>query len=275
MDYNKTPKGLVIAESYPEQYADYLYWTDGEKVFFGNSEIRGADVETFEPLLDAFARDKNNCYLQGGKLKGTDPQTFRCLSFTYAADNKHVWTMVGIIPEADIETFQALDSGKHALSRRKQFLPDGSFRIYESFVPHGFAKDKNNVYYYDYQGKNKILKSADAATFVSHDDGYFGHDKNVVFCGFAKLPKSNPATWQKFPNSVFYSKDDQRVYYGNALVKGADLETFTPVVKRDSIGNLYLRPLASDKNQHYQAELPISREEYEKQMKFLTDLNYF
>ena len=271
---NVTPKGLVIAESYPDQYADYWYWTNGEKVFRGIGEIKGADMETFEPLLDEFARDKNYCYLQGHKLKDADPNTFRCLSFTYAVDNKHAWTLVGLIPEADIETFQALDSGKHSLGRRKRLWPDGSFTIVENFVPHGFAKDKNHVYYYDFQGKNKILKSADAATFVSHDDGYFGHDKNTVFCSFAKLPKSNPGTWKKYTDSIFYSRDHQRVYYANTVIKNAHLETFAPVIKRDVTGNLCIFPLAADKDNHYHGAQPINAEEFEKHMQMITNANY-
>jgi hypothetical protein len=43
--------------------------------------------------------------------------------------------------------------------------------ISDSFVPYGYGKDKNNVYYYGFEGKPKVVKNASPETYVSLNDG--------------------------------------------------------------------------------------------------------
>jgi len=251
----------------PQKYLYYdkstTFTTDGEKVFYEGLEIPGADLDTFEPLLAGYSKDKNNVYRNRKKFSGADPLTFQTLNFTYAADSTRVWTLEGLIPEVDRATFETCDDGEFAPGFKQRIIDNGKVFDYQVIVPHGFAKDKNHVYYYDYQGKNKIIKSADPTTFVSHNDGFFAHDKNFVFCGIQKLPGANPATWKKLAERLCYSQDGERIYYAHRLMPHADTETFRPTIVTDDIGNVSNMPIAKDKNNYYRIDQVISKEEYD------------
>ena len=257
---------LRVASSYKEFENDpnTIFWTDGDKVFFRQQEINGADVLSFDVLLGGFAKDKKNCYLFERKLKDADPLSFQSLNYTYAADNNGVWTLGGRIPEADIATFCTCDDGQNVMMSVKRKLADGNFAVVKTIAPYGYAKDKNHVYYYDFQGKNKIIKAADAGTFASLNDSYFGRDKNSVFCGKDKLPKANPLTWKKLADKYYYSRDGARIYYFNRLMENADADTFEVAAKYDELGNGGICQLAKDKNQRYWNDKVISQEEFDK-----------
>jgi len=241
-----------------------FFWTDGKKVYFRGYEIKGADIESFEHFSGSWAKDRKNCYSGNMKLQGADPSTFEVMNFTYAKDNSSVWTIGGRVIEADIETFEVCDSGKNSLGFSFRKLDNEQFIRYEIFVPYGFAKDRNTVYYYDFQGKTKIVKNAIAESFVSLNDSYFGYDEKAVFCGAKTIPKANPATWKKLQENYFYSKDESRIYYFNRLIKEADAETFEVVV----ISNLTGTPLqyAKDKNHYYTNDEICSKEDFEKEI---------
>jgi len=238
-----------------------LFWTDGKKVFFRGYEIKGADIESFEHFPGAWAKDKKGCYLVSTKLRGADPLTFSVLNYTYAKDRSNVWTIGGRVEEADAETFEICDDGKKSLGLQFEKSDKGEMIRYECIVPYGFAKDKNNVYYYDYQGKTKIVRKADATRFTSLNDSYFGYDEKNVFCGAAVIPKADPATWKKLRDKYYYSRDGNKVYYFNRLIKEADAETFEVV----AIPNISGSPpqYAKDKNHHYNNDLICPKEKFE------------
>lgn len=224
------------------------YWTDGKTMYYRLEAIKGACIENFRHFPGWWATDGKHAYSQSTRLKQAG--TFIPLNFTYARDETNVWTLAGRIPGADAASFEVCDSGR--LSQGVMLRP-GSKKEYESFVPYGFAKDKNQVYYYDYQGKTKIVKKAGPPAFRSLQDGYFGMDDQHVYCGAHILPKANPLTWRKLEEHYFYSRDDDRIYYFNRLIKGADAATFE-VVKDDQPYGLP-RQSAKDKNYNYKNDM--------------------
>ena len=152
----------------------YQYWTDGQKVYFNTFEIKGLDIETFVQYPGSWGKDKNHCYCTNTKLQNADVGSFKVLNFTYVKDNSNVWTLGGEIKDVNAKTFEVCDNGKHSLGKNYD-KKNGTW--YELFVPYGFGKDTNNVYYYDYRGKPNIVKNASPKTFVSLDDSYFGYDE--------------------------------------------------------------------------------------------------
>ena len=255
-------KGHKLATVLNEHDQNTFYWTDGKTVYFRIYEIKGANIESFEQFSGSWAKDKKHCYLTSTSLQGADPETFEVLNFAYAKDKSNVWTMGGRIPEADSDTFEVCDSGKKSLGRnfdKKQKI------WYELFVPYGFGKDKNNVYYYDYQGKTKIVKKGIPSSFQSLGDGKFSYDEKSVFCGHSVIPKANPATWKKLHNDYYYSKDQNRIYYFNRLIKEADAETFEVVVLPVATGLPY--QYARDKNFGYWNDHAHSLEEFENMIR--------
>jgi hypothetical protein len=232
------------------------YWTDGKKVFFRDNEIKGADIESFiqYPGFVGYAKDKNNVYTGKKIFTESDKDTFEVLNYVYAKDKSNVWTMFGKIKDADAATFTVCDRGKFCIGKDNI---NGKWN--ESFSPCGFGKDRNNVYYFDTQGKVKIIKNAISETFVSLDDGFFGYDEKAVFCGHNKLNKANPQTWKLYKIGYFYSKD-RHIYYLNRILKDADVETFEIV----ETNKTYIPQYAKDKNNYYFTDLIITKEEFEK-----------
>lgn len=254
--------GNKLATEFIEYDQSTNYWTDDRKVYFRIYEMKGVDIESFEQFSGCWAKDKNHCYLTSTRLQNADPKTFEILNFTYAKDKSNVWTMGGRIPEADSETFEVCDNGKRSLGPQFKWSTNKQKIWYELLVPYGFGKDKNNVYYYDYQGKTNIVKKAIPISFQSLGDDYFGYDEKSVFCGRAIIPKANPATWKKLHEDYYYSKDQNRIYYFNRLIKDADAETFEVIIVPVATGKVY--QYAKDKNFGYSNDRAISHEELEK-----------
>ena len=261
--------GYKLATKCNEHDETSLYWTDGKTVYFRHYAIKGADTETFEQYPGCWAKDKKHCYSGATRLQNSDPTTFEVLNFTYAKDKSNVWTMGGRIPDADPSTFEVCDSGRHSLGPDFEWTPDGQSpgrqRIwYESFVPYGYGKDKNHVYYYDFNGKPVVLKKAAPSSFRSLGDGHFGQDENFVFYGHATIPKANPATWKKLREGYYYSRDGNRIYYFNRPIKDADAETFEVVMVPVATGHPL--QLAKDKNTGYWNDNPLPHIELEKKV---------
>ena len=95
----------------------------------------------------------------GIRLRGADAASFQALNYAYAMDISAVYTTSGRIASADTSTFQILDNGQNA-----------------SGTPQGYAKDKNNVYFHNGDGKVKVLKTANVRSFQSLGDTYFAKD---------------------------------------------------------------------------------------------------
>lgn len=256
--------GGKLAKVYNSDNEMSLYWTDGKVVYFGGEKIKNADIDSFEQFPGSWAKDKNSCYSGGRKLKDANSLTFKVLNYTYAKDKNNVWTLEGRISEADAKTFEVCDNGKKSMGITFLLSENNKKEVLESFVPYGFGKDVNNVFYYDFQGKTKVIKKAISSSFKSLNDGYFGYDEKLVFCGKNILPKANPKTWRKLADKYYYSQDQNRVYYFNRLIKEADAESFEIVI----IPSIFETPTqyARDKNYFYFNDSICSSEEFEESL---------
>lgn len=145
------------------------------------------------------------------------------------------------VKDADAATFEVCDDGRKYL--------DGLT------IPHGYGKDAQRVFYYNFDGKPNLVRKATAANFRSHNDGHFGQDENFAFFEIAAIPKANVATWR--PLGGWFSKDDQRVYFCNRPLKEADAESFIAV----DVGVTFIH-LAKDKNHHWDCDKIITAKQY-------------
>src|SRR5262245_41492649 len=161
-----------------------LYWIRAGKVMYRHYPLAGAHAESFRFYRGSFGKDRKNCYCTSHIFAGGNGSTFRALNYTYATDGVSVWTMGGKVKDADAASFVVCDDGVC-------HLQPGDLR-----APHGFGKDRERVYYYDYDGKPNWVRTASPATFVSLNDGYYGKDAGHVFCGRAVLPKADVVTWR-------------------------------------------------------------------------------
>lgn len=213
-------------------------WIDGNVVMYDNVIIEKLDASSLQFCLTyGFAMDDKCVYCYGSTK--ADCTTFHSLSGTFAKDKNNVWYLKGIVKEADTESFVACDDG---LQIR---LPHGIFSTL--FIPMGFGKDKESVFYYGFEGQASKVKDADSMTFVSMNDGCFGKDTNNIYYKKSKLPKANVASWRKL--NELYSTDGERVYYMNRIVKGADINSFR--ISNNDIDNNIPQTEAYDDFNHY------------------------
>jgi hypothetical protein len=229
------------ARSFREDDRTTLYWIRGDTILYRHYPLKGAHIDSFSFYLGSFAKDHKHCYCTNTRLSGGNGATFRALNFTYATDGVSVWTMGGRIKDAHTESFVVCDDGVH-------YLGSGSP------VPYGYAKDKNRVYYYDFDGKPNWVRKASPASFVSLNDGHYGKDDGFVFRGASVIPKAKVQHWRKIGG--YYSKDDARVYYGNCLIRDADHDSFEFVDAGDIL------QLAKDKNRFYDVGRVVSEAEF-------------
>lgn len=248
------------AARFIEQDASTHYWTDGTAVHWKQYMLKGADPATFQHFPGSWAKDHKHCYWGNTQLKGADPVSFEALNFTYAKDKTYVWTQAGRITDADASSFVVCDGGRLPMGAYTQKIGDQLVSC-DLFAPYGFAKDANKVYYYDFRGKAKVVNKADASSFVSLDDGYFGFDQTQVFCGASLLPKAQTKNWQKLHQHYYYSRSEAHIYYLNRLIPGADAETFEVVV----IGSLPAPvQLAKDKFRFYWNDALCFKEKFDE-----------
>lgn len=193
-----------------------------------------------EPRFIRYGKDKKAVYFMGRRKRGVNPDTFQVLNGAFARDDKQVWTLGGVFEVADLATFEVCDSGTN-----------GSH-------DYGYAKDSKQVYYENFQGKAKVVPKADPASFVSRSDGYYGFDKDHVFCGKSVLPKAKPETWRPIEAeglSRFYTRSGGYVYFGHKLVKGADADSFAACPESERLN-------AKDKFRTYCGHEAMTEEEH-------------
>lgn len=219
--------------------SETFYWIKDGKIYFRNEPVKGADIESFRFYAGSFAKDKKHCYRVGRRLKNADPQTFQALNYTFFKDEKQVWVLGGKIKDADSKTFAVCD--------------DGCFKSGSICLPPGFGKDKEQVFYYDFDGIANWVKKANPETFTSLQDGYFGKYDKFVFFGRAVIPSANLRSWRKIGGH--FSKDDSKIFYMNRPIKTVDHATFEVV-------NVKIAHLAKDKNNYYWNDNIISRDRF-------------
>jgi hypothetical protein len=146
------------------------YARDSKHVFKDIMPIEGADPATFRfvPMFNGYylTHDRHHVYFQDRPMEGVDGSTFRRISEFHFCTKTEAWGLVlgkdvtwHKIPNVDIESFTA--AGRY------------------------YSKDKNHVYYSDYQAKNADPKTFNETEmhqgkdqYRSYSSGYSAANKN-------------------------------------------------------------------------------------------------
>ena len=83
------------------------YCRDTNHIFY-SGKASPADVNSFEPLLEGFAKDKQSVYYFGNILKDIDVNTFKMINSFYFTDKNHVYFIYSA-PKYDHEFFIIVD----------------------------------------------------------------------------------------------------------------------------------------------------------------------
>jgi hypothetical protein len=186
------------------------YRNENGILYWSNTQIKGADCETFERLSDLWAADRHNVYSYGRKVRGVDRATFQILNPNFAKDSRRVYFPTGTI-DADPASFEVLDGGCF----------EDTFGLE---ARGGYARDAYNVYYYTLTiGKPHVVKNADASTFRTLKFEY-GADGNHIFFEGYKVPRADPSSFRILAH--WYACDAKHVYFGKQIIAGADPNSF-------------------------------------------------
>ena len=116
------------------------------------------------------------------------------------------------------------------------------FAMYSAATTTGFAnfaKDQNNVYYYDSISDIplRLIPGADPLSFIPvksdcsgrRECGY-GKDKNRAYWQTAAIPNSDPESFQTINDSIASAKDKDHVYVDHVVaLPNADPDTFADI----------------------------------------------
>ena len=170
-----------------------------------------ADVGSFEvlrlPLYERapcggrrveFAKDKNHVYYRWQVVQGADPQTYAFIDDHYARDKSAIYAGARRLTTR-VANFQA----------KGAYATDGKAHFYRDVVIPG-------------RGFRLLGGEADAAR------GYAASDSRVYHNGQA-IARADAKTFELFKPEVGITRDRRFVYFKDAVIPGADPQTFEQV----------------------------------------------
>lgn len=222
----------------------------GNRVFYREDAIHGADSATFVALDDHYGKDKSAVYfgdtyrdgkeyflvkrVRVGPIVGADAASFRLLKDGYAADVALAYFWGAPFAVRDVASFEVLDYGftrdrVRAYNRTTEITDsDGA-----SFAAVDFehAKDATHVWftYLDDDPKTGRMRAAarsivgvDVASFESKTGGYAVDAKHVYHQG--RAISASTAGFECL--SLSYAKSASEVFYDGKKIRDADAATF-------------------------------------------------
>ena len=234
------------------------------KVYYLNAfpgkavEITDADPATFEALDPTYGVDTSHVYVNGAVLPEADAASFELLDRTgWARDREHVFQREHAISD-DPAHFELLD-GELSKDSRVVYWSDGSVLsddpAHFTIVSHAdhylytkdsstvhvngnpitdadpatlqvlqgaYARDVRHVFYFDQQ-----IADADLSSFRPLEGPYATDSARVYWMGRA-IDGANAGTFRVLNANFECSADDQRAYYRQTVIAGADPRTFPP-----------------------------------------------
>ncbi|WP_103070299.1 DKNYY domain-containing protein [Aquimarina sediminis] len=303
------PFGELVSK---EKSDSYFYSRDGEGIIFspmgnwfslGKHEMN-VDLETFQVLGRDYAKDQEHAYFKSKIIDfGVDVPSFNVKAGYVPMDKNHVYILIDnyyyisdsgkgfeILEDADPNTYEQLN---YDFAKDKKFIFRNNKKFnevdHESFeiVNNQFCKDKNGVYYYEYQQplhkiEAKVSHVVDLTSYCVRDDEfvyihvnkidldikdaivripfqdadqiYFYNDNSIVriddkiyFKGEI-LEEANVSTFEEI--GYGYVKDDNFVFFQGQIVEGADPHTFKYNDKNYTF---------TDKNHTYEAGVAVKK----------------
>lgn len=188
------------------------YKKDDNYVYYGTDIVSGADSKTFSIINNEFAKDKNHVYSKGKVLEDSDSSTFVIDPIPH--DKFNVYLLLTCVDNQWAQCYRIVNGADPA-----------TFKV----IGYGFGKDKSHIFYY-----TETVPEADTTTFTIHEGGKYGYtygyDKNYIFvAGYDRVGVIKEKCDNLDRIGGYYLKCDNKVYYVDKLLSGADANTFVPV----------------------------------------------
>ena len=196
-------KGSAVEDVEPDSIEKIYfgkYFKSDNKLYQGGRVIEDVDAETFKPINNIYAKDKNNIYLSyndGLSTSDLDVDTFELLGEAHAKDKNGVYFFKFKIEGMDSETAEG--------------------------VGDWYIKDKNSVYFGDAWVKNADPNSIEVINQYNEDEegdkkyiqsvsDIYGHsayakDKNYVFSGAYTMKDEDVNDFSPEENESFFDPD--------------------------------------------------------------------
>ena len=218
-------------------YDQYEVANDYERgtnsVYYNNSVVVGADLNTFEaldmeaggPVYDAKDDGKGEILADVLNQQG-EPNGW------YSTDGEHIYYADSLVEGADLQTFVAVGGYRIAKDQNHLYFSgnpySGTEMDRESFIHLGdiYYADKNNVYRFSVDGHGK-LDNVDRESFIVLDDCYAKDKEHVFWCG--EIIEGADVNTITVLQGSRYAKDAYNVYYHGKAVFEADADTFEMV----------------------------------------------
>jgi hypothetical protein len=193
------------------------YEASGDRLFYFNTHVRGAEPRTFEVLAHDWARDASSVFCRARRLKQADRATFQVVNTLYAKDASRAYAVSGEIAGADAASFEAFGTGEWELDWGP---PPRHFH-------QGYAADARSVWHHLATiGKAKRLPKVDRATFRWLKWG-FARDGEHAYSEGQRLQRCDARSFLQL--SPYFSRDDTHVFFLSREVLGADPASFVPM----------------------------------------------
>ena len=241
---------LGVAATTPLMALNDRFARVGDRIFYREDAIRGADGATFVALDDHYGKDKSAVYfgdtyrdgkdyflvkrVRVGPIIEADTVSFRLLKDGYAADAKYAYFWGAPFVVRDVASFEVLEYGFtrdriRGYSRTIEIA--GSDGASFAAIDIDYAKDATHAWYSYLDNNPKTgrmqsaviaIKGVDAASFVGKTSGYAVDAKRVYYKGSAI--SASPNGFECL--SLSYAKNMSEVLYYGQKISGADAATF-------------------------------------------------
>ena len=229
---------------------------DSTTVYYKEHSFQYADVASFEPVDEHYARDKDkvyycNEYREGQnyyltkrqtilEVEDADPGSFVTVENGYAKDKDQAYFQGTAIDVKEVASFKSIDPffAKDDVSAylNSKVIKGSNGKTFE-LIDRNFAKDSANIYYYGYTGENQhniIILPCDRSSFRIMDDRYSKDKSHVFFLGFT-LRDADGSSFRILPAG--YAADKNFVYFQSKKIPGADASSFLVYPENDSLGH--------------------------------------
>lgn len=222
-----------------EQIDDEYYGKDKRTVYYGSTEIKGADPKTFIVLKQLLSRDKDHVYYITETLDLNISEVIFDDELAYLKDTKKVFYRGTEIKGADPKTFKDNVPCVHAIDKNHAYFGATILKDIDpntiEYLFDNFCRDKNHLIFIPKNPnyKVKIIPQVDPSSFV--EIGQSGEQKfykdaskvyyvDTNFGEFIELQKADSKTFRILKYG--FATDDYSLYYRNKLIEMVDSKTF-------------------------------------------------
>lgn len=157
----KVVEGALAEELKEVEHSRHTYFRNSRQVFYDNKILQGAIADRFSAFegVTGWACSNNdnefNVYSYGAPLPAVDRDTFTPLNDFYAKDKDHIFKKeIAILPEADTTSFELMadhDFGKdknhvYYIETKHPFVVKDADPASFEILDRGYARDRNYIF---------------------------------------------------------------------------------------------------------------------------------